>query len=182
MRMFFAVDVNEEVRRSAARAIDPTIDVKWTTPEKMHATVKFLGSVKEEKVSEILSAAQQIVREIKPFEVHARGVGFFPSDRTPRVLWVGIEDLSQTLARIAAQLNEVLAAQGFEKETKSFHPHLTLARAKGPFRDGRKVTQWQERWKETDFGVSVISEITLYQSRTLPEGSIYKALHRIPII
>ena len=101
---------------------------KWTRAENLHVTLKFLGEVAQDKVP----AAVEILRGVPaefPIPLRFQTLGFFPNERRPRVLWVGL-DSSQSLSNLAMAIDESLAALGVAREERDFSPHLTLARAK----------------------------------------------------
>src|ERR1700736_6830689 len=63
----------------------------------------------------------------EPFTVHFTGVAFFPNPKAARVFWAGV-DGSDHLPRLASTIDSALEKLGFPRETKPYHPHLTLAR------------------------------------------------------
>jgi len=66
-------------------------DVKWVNPQSIHLTLKFLGNIEERSVEDIAQGIQNSMRGFKPWSAAVRNVGAFPSLRSPRVVWVGIE-------------------------------------------------------------------------------------------
>src|SRR5262249_57315131 len=101
---------------------------KWTRGENLHITLKFLGEIPTEGSEKIVAALKRV-----PFEQSLglcfRGLGFFPHDRRPRVLWVGI-DGPPGLTSLAKNIENSLESVGVPKEGRGFIPHLTLARNK----------------------------------------------------
>ena len=87
------------------------------------------------------------------------------------MIWAGIEDEAELLARIAAGLDEALAPLGFAPEKRAFTPHLTLARLKSPG-DARpfldEVSFSSHAWP--------VSEFHLYRSHLSPKGARYEIL------
>ncbi|MCA9096456.1 MAG: hypothetical protein KDA68_23415, partial [Planctomycetaceae bacterium] len=60
-----------------------------------------------------------------------------------------------------------------------FHPHLTLARVKGPLSPSlRKL--WLAN-QQTDFGPITIDSLTLFQSQLTPQSATYINLASIPL-
>jgi len=57
------------------------------------------------------------------------GLGFFPNERRPRVLWIGMAAPAE-LPRLASDIDAAFADIGFAREEREFSPHLTLARSK----------------------------------------------------
>src|SRR5262252_2823990 len=91
MRLFVALDIDSDIReritafRSQMRALAP--GVRWLGPETFHITLQFLGETK--KVDEIRRALETV--ELRSVHVSFLGTGFFPTPKSPRVFWVGIE-------------------------------------------------------------------------------------------
>ena len=64
--------------------------------------------------------------------VQLGGAGAFPNARRARVLWVGMAEGSEVLARLASEVARRLARIGFAPEARAFRPHLTLVRCARP--------------------------------------------------
>ncbi|MGH9738080.1 MAG: RNA 2',3'-cyclic phosphodiesterase, partial [Candidatus Acidiferrales bacterium] len=97
MRLFVALDLPADVRRNVAEVIEQLKpkcrEARWVRPESMHLTLKFIGhAVADGDIDKLgeLRAALATVRSNEPIELHFRGVGFFPNERRPRVVWCGI--------------------------------------------------------------------------------------------
>lgn len=176
-RCFFAVDPADDVRRAvvtARRELEAAgADVRWSRPESLHVTLKFLGDVEAERVAEVAAAAATVVTGAAPFVMRTAGIGAFPSLERPRVLWAGLE--AAALARLAAALDAALAGLGFAVTGEPFRPHLTLGRVRslrrfGPLREALGRMGWR------DFGVSRVDRVVLYRSHLQPRGSVYEQL------
>lgn len=130
MRLFVALDFPDAVRQALreliARLKPACRSAKWVRPEAMHITLKFIGEVTADKLAPI-RAALASVHSITPVEMQFRGLGFFPNERRPRVLWCGIA-ASANLAELAASVERTLLPLGITAESRDFVPHLTLAR------------------------------------------------------
>jgi len=107
-------------------------DVRWVKISDIHLTLKFLGDVEEERIPDIGGCIEQCVMGITPFTIAVRGMGAFPSDHSPQVIWIAAADESGTLSRMQLSLEDGLARLGFKKEKRPFSPHLTLGRLKSP--------------------------------------------------
>lgn len=153
--------------------------VRWVARENLHFTLKFLGSVAEEKVGPIMEALGQPVRAVRRFSVAARGVGVFPDPRRPRVLWVGLQ--GEALAGLASGVERALEPLGFARERRSFRPHLTIGRWRDSGNSLAGLGREIESWKEREFGASWVEEVVLFQSVLKPEGAVYSALGVIPL-
>ena len=60
MRAFIAIEIPEAIKEGvaavSARLESAGVDARWSRPEGVHLTLKFLGDVGEERVPEILQA------------------------------------------------------------------------------------------------------------------------------
>lgn len=126
--------VRELVLRHIARlkAAAPDAHASWARAANLHLTLKFLGEIPHASVGELSNAAARTVAEVNPFSVRLEHAGVFPNQRQPRVLWIGINDRSGGLAQLQSRLEDEAEKAEFPKETRRFHPHLTLARLRKP--------------------------------------------------
>jgi 2'-5' RNA ligase len=185
MRAFIAVDISEEARRLIAKRIAllraqfSDLRVGWDKPEKLHLTVKFLGEIPSEKLSQVITAVENAAKEIEPFSLVLEGAGAFPPRGAARVLWLGVNDESQNLNEFQKRLETETEQIGFETERRVFKPHLTIARLKEPGKS-RNLTDLhiQTEFPAVDFPVS---EIVVYKSDLRPTGSIYTPLAKISL-
>jgi 2'-5' RNA ligase len=184
LRLFLAVNLSLATTRKLGEAVDRLrrvsegkLRVAWVAQPNLHVTLKFLGWSNPEVVGAIVDRVREGVKGKKGIDVTARGLGAFPSERHPRVLWAGVKDPSGQLARLAADVEGWMEKLGYEKEQRAFHPHVTIGRVK----EGGSAEELLAPWKEVEFGPSLIREVVLYESRMKSTGSEYTALARIPL-
>ena len=164
-------DAIEVMRRGAP---DKGLRAVWVPPPNLHLTLKFLGWVRADAVAAIGDALAQRAPGNRPFDVQARGVGAFPNERAARVLWVGAQDPSGSLAKLVAEVEDDMAALGFPREERAFSPHLTIGRVK----EGKGAEEVLAPYHAADFGRSTIRELILFESVTKSTGSVYMPLAR----
>jgi 2'-5' RNA ligase len=189
-RLFIAIEVSAEVREAVARAqselrsaINPRA-VSWTRPDQFHLTLKFLGEVRQEDVTELEHALQTLCASFPPFSLHAAGVGFFPTPDRPRVLWAAINagDGGGFLLNLHRAIETAAAPLATEKPENRFHAHITMGRARELFRcDMARVSRWGGDHAKTFFGEWCVEGIVLMQSRLSPEGAAHSVLARFPL-
>ncbi len=94
MRAFVAIEIQDDGILNVIAKIQSDFHIKATAVNKknMHFTLLFLGEVSEDRVSEIKQALGTI--SFKKFEVEFTHVGAFPNPRSPRVIWIGVDDQS----------------------------------------------------------------------------------------
>ncbi len=177
MRLFVALDIPESVRASLAGLVAnlraACRDARWTRIEGLHITLKFIGETPAEKTAEIQAALESIPSR-PPIPMNFRGIGFFPSERRPRVLWAGIEANSE-LAALGAAVEAALVPVGIPREERAFSPHLTLARFDEP-RGLNALHAAIEKAGTLEFGGTIAEEFYLYQSVLKRGGAEYTRL------
>jgi 2'-5' RNA ligase len=174
MRLFVAIDAPEDVRRRvaafAAEMRERAPRARWVRFDGVHVTLKFIGETPPERAAAIRQALAP-VRTAAPVEMEFRGAGFFPSEKRPRVFWVGIHS-TPALAELATDIERRLEPLGIARESRPFNAHLTLARFETPRESGELVQALAEEG-EREFGRAVVREFHLYESRLEPGGARY---------
>ncbi len=183
LRLFIAIDTPPEIKPQIAairdRLEESRADVKWEADNKFHATLKFLGETDDQLLPEIVSSIEGIDRTKAQLLVKYTGIGCFPNRRDPKVIWVGIEDLRGNLASLQEGIKVVLAPFGFERDEKTFHPHVTIGRVKGE-RGIKSLLRMMESITFESQPVT-IREVVLIKSELKPSGSEYTILKSIPL-
>ena len=151
-----------------ARLLAP--DARWARVEDLHVTLKFIGHVDDAAVGKIRAALASIKSE--PFEVRFAGAGFFPNPNAARVFWAGV-DGGDSLPSLASSIDAAMEKLVFPRETKPYHPHLTLARTSSrPLRELKPLLSDPP----PQFGTMTAREFFLYQSQPQKGGSKYTKL------
>ena len=127
-RLFVALPLPEAVRLHLALLAGGVPGARWTTPENIHLTLRFLGDVGETAADDLADGLGMISAE--PFSLRIAGLGQFGDRRRARVLWAGIETCGELLA-LRAVVESLVARLGFSPEGRRYSPHVTLARMKG---------------------------------------------------
>jgi len=161
-----------ELRELSARSADGR--PRWVRPENLHLTLKFIGEVSATKLDGIQEALAG-VRSSSPVEIDCRGLGFFPSEKRPKVFWAGLA-ASANLAPLAADVDRASSTQGVPLETRDFSPHLTLARCEPPGIAATLRAAIRENGRR-DFGSFRTNEFHLIESKLHRAGAQYTTLH-----
>ena len=177
MRLFVAATIDPQVAqaisecssqlRRRAHTLAPRARITWTHADRVHITIRFIGETDDQRgvgIAHALSGALDVER----FAITIEGLGTFPPRGAPRVLWAGIGDGRESLAKLERDVSAKLASCGIEVEDRPYHPHLTLARVREAA--GLSAGAWLREAGEPRFGVSPVDAITLFQSRLLPGG------------
>lgn len=185
MRIFFAVAPSQEALAriegvvSVLRRRARSDEIRWSVPENLHFTLKFLGEQTEERASLAIEVAREVSLVSAPFEIRLASLGAFPSPTRPRVLWMGAaEPSASALITLSERLDRGLAEAGFDPESRPFHPHLTLAR--GRSRDaGEDLARLLSKMGDLgEVATSLADGFVLMQSELSRAGSSYSILER----
>jgi 2'-5' RNA ligase len=168
------VRVKEHAQR--VREAVPDAAASWSRPENIHLTVKFFGNVDQAKVPMISEALARVAEEFSPIGITVGATGVFPRPSRPQVLWIGIDDRTGALMKLRKRVQDECAREGFPKEDRAFHPHLTIARIRQP----RNANRLAQAHLHTDFAASelVLNELVLFRSELSPKGSKYTPISR----
>lgn len=187
LRLFVAIDLPEDVRESLGRLQSDIRrhdlpGLRWTRPEGVHLTLKFLGETPASSLPAIEAALARAVRGAQPFRLALGAPGTFGNRRRPRVLWVDVEGDVQPLQQLQAAVERELAAAGFAPEERGFSPHLTLARVPQPSPPGlaERVSRALAAVAAAQ-GEIEVREVVLMRSRLQPSGAVYSRVAAFPL-
>ena len=186
MRLFIAVNIKAETKNKIARiqsALRKNCDgVKWTLPENLHLTLKFLGEVDDSRKNLVSEKLRQAVSGIKKFEIDFEKIGVFPNETTPRILWLGVEkgkiELENLAQKIESSLTEI-AGLDLKKEKKPFSAHLTLGRFKSP-RNNKKLFDIIKNITIEKIS-DAVEAVYLMKSVLMPRGPIYEVVEKFQL-
>jgi 2'-5' RNA ligase len=185
MRLFIAVDVNDEVRAEMRRvrlAIEAALTasrrtprVTWVSPAVAHVTLRFVGEVGDAAAAALV-AAFAVRFEIPVFELRWQGLGAFPAGRSPRTLWIGAAAGEAAMAQLASEVESRVAPIVGAGDARAFRGHLTLGRV----RDAGRGVDWPTILAAIPCGPATqkVDTVTLYRSQLSPRGPTYTALKR----
>lgn len=183
MRTFIALDLDTAIRDRLGRLIEHLRykggGVGWVKAAGIHLTHKFLGEIDEVKAAEVRAVLERAAAAAAPFPLAVKGTGTFPpGSRSPRVLWAGVT-VEPGLAALQERLESGLEAIGFPRETRPFHPHLTIGRVKAPKLLGG-IPAELAKYADADFGAMTVRKVTLFRSVLRPTGAEYSVLFEAP--
>jgi RNA 2',3'-cyclic 3'-phosphodiesterase len=176
-RLFIALTLPEPVRAAVADLAQPMAGLTWTRPEQLHVTLRFLGDVAEpnfERITERLAAVR-----VEPFILPVEGVGAFPPNRPPRVVWVGTGTGHPRLFQLRQRVDDAVLASGLSLDVRTFHPHVTLARADG--KPNPTLARWLHARREFLAPPFRVEAFDLYASELRPSGAVHTLKRRFPL-
>lgn len=133
-KLFAGIELNKRVRglcaQVSARLAAQGLDARFELEEKLHITLAFLGWVDAERMQDITDALGAAANAAAPFTLCLDKIGAFPSERRPKIIWIGSRDQGAAYRRLANAARASFEPLGFTFE-KDAIAHVTIARVKG---------------------------------------------------
>jgi RNA 2',3'-cyclic 3'-phosphodiesterase len=179
VRAFFGLPVpelqREELARFVAECSRLAPDFRWTPPENLHLTLRFVGSVERLLVEAVIGALA--LAPLRAFELALGDVGTFRRGRAVRVVWLGLVAGADAAGTLAGQVDAECLRAGLVGEDRPFQAHLTLARSRN--RGGAGLPALPpppqlDRWRA--------DVLILYASLLTRVGATYEVLSTVPLL
>lgn len=182
MRLFVALPLpgaaRDEIAALLARMKECEWPVRWVREEGLHLTLKFYGEVAPERYDVIEESIRFAVAGTSPIPLRLDTLGAVPSERRPRVLWVGLHAPS-ALELLQDRLERQGEEIGFPPEGAPFRPHVTLGRVREGHRlPADALARLGDSYERIAF---LATEVVLYESVLSRGGPTYEARATIPL-
>ena len=188
LRLFIALAVPPEVREEIGRAQGrlrrdaPPGAIRWTRPDQFHVTVKFLGDIPSAQLAALESSVSRVCAGCPALRLSARGIGFFPNEQRPRVIWVSANDPDGQLAELRRRLDEAMAPFAPVAKPEKFTGHITLGR----FKPGRhaaieKLLERATVLRDRHFGDWTAVTVEIVRSELSSTGARHTPLASCPL-
>ena len=168
-RLFVSLDLPEAAAAALVR-LDPGLPgLRWALAEQIHLTLAFYGSVGVEREAQLQTNLRAI--EFNAFFLPLTGLGTFPVQGKPRVVWLGIGRGHPHLFQLHKRVSDAALGAGIELDLRPWRPHLTLGRCQTVGR--QSILPFLREHHDYDGGLIRIESFHLKSSRPTPAGSIY---------
>jgi 2'-5' RNA ligase len=169
LRCFVALDLPEAFREEAGRAQERLRELdlfqgKFTAPQNIHLTLKFLGEITNEQADGVRDALRNLKETTR--EVRLEGAGMF----APRIIWLKLAGANTLQERVDAALGDWFAPE------PRFMGHVTIARVKTARNPGALADTVRELEVAPISGQAV--SFSLRRSILNPEGPKYGVLEQ----
>jgi RNA 2',3'-cyclic 3'-phosphodiesterase len=172
MRLFIGIPLPavliEELWALSIRLRCDLDGLRWTSSDSWHITLQFLG----ETTGEQFSCGLAILRELHSPVVPIRIEGLDVFDRAG-IFFAGVSVVPELL-QLQQRIRAATAQCGFVPEARPFHPHITLARAKGESRSLNLRTLKSKVGPQPAFSSFVADKFLLYEAFLGSAGSRYE--------
>lgn len=169
-RLFVAIDLPDSVKDQILSLREDDLPPgRWARRDALHLTLHFIGDAPEA----VARAYQRRLAAVKigAFDLQIMGVGQFPINDRPRVIWAGAQN-RPALRALHEAVGGALESEGFRCERRRFHPHITLMRFKKPIRRGL-ASKWLAAHIDFYAEPFRVDEFALFESDLRPSGAVY---------
>jgi len=188
IRSFIAIELPDQLKQELSQLqsklkAGKQPGVKWVDPYGVHLTLKFLGNIAINRTGEITKAIEEAAKGTTPFHLEVKQLGVFPNLRRVQVVWVGISGEVDKLSQLQQRIESNLSHLGFAKESRSFTPHLTLARLRNqPSPDERqRLGQLIASTSFESAHTIEVNAVNLMKSQLTREGAIYSRVSSVKL-
>lgn len=182
-RCFVAVSLAEPARAAVVAYLErlraTVAGVAWTRTDNLHLTLQFLGDVASSRLPSLTERWRDALDDVGALTLRVGGVGAFPNLARPQVLWVGTT--SDRLAGLVERVQGASEAEGFARERRPFHPHVTLGRVRMRSRRDVPDLAFLARDGAREFGSAPVEQIVLFRSELGPGGARHTPLAIFPL-
>jgi 2'-5' RNA ligase len=150
-------------------------DANWIAEENFHITIAYVGPVEEPLAEDIDTELRQL--RAPGFELQLKGVGVF-GGRKPHALYAAVEK-TRALQHLYERHVAVLRRLGVEIETRTYTPHVTLARPRLAPVD--RVQAWVAANNLYSSGLFPVERTVLFSSHKAGDGRHYEPEREYPL-
>jgi 2'-5' RNA ligase len=189
-RTFIAVELDPGLRERVSalqREMEEQLNIdqrrpqpRWTSPQNLHFTLRFLGEITAVQVARAIMAARGVGRSVPPFAITIGHLGGFPSLTRARVFWLDTIEGGTAMQDLAGVLERALAKERFDSDPRRFRPHLTIGRLGDQWNWGDLVRVLQ-RFEGVVVGSQRVDSILVVESQLTPKGPIYTVREQVPL-
>ncbi len=155
-------------------------NINWCRLDQMHLTLKFIGATPDEDIPKISNAMQTLSQRHSSFEMQFDRTGVFGSNRSPRVLWLGMKNEPKVLYDLANDVLDTFDNIGYPRDRQNFVPHVTLCRIKHLI-DKDFFFKLYNTIEQKPYIDIKVKEFSFLQSFLNPDGARYKTLKRFEL-
>lgn len=185
VRAFIAIHLNDALRKdlaAAQKALQLGPAVRWTRPEQIHLTLKFLGEIPANSAGELAASLRGGCESLSPFLLRFDGLGCFPNHKKPRIVWVGLGGDLSALQELYRRIEYECVTITGQSEDRAFVPHLTIGRVKDTHaRELQRIGVSLQAARVSPRGEWTVRDLSLMRSELTPKGAIHTEMARIEL-
>ena len=180
MRCFISVELPENIKKQLEdmqKYFDVNKNIRFTSKNNMHITLKFLGDIDINTVKDIEYALEKKLADVKAPEISIEGLDTFSNQKHIRGVWLKLT--SRELRNIKEDIDNIEEMKRCMPDIyKTYKIHATLLRtgkidSKTQENIIRKIEDMNRKIKKISF---TIDNIDLKRSELKKSGSVYTTI------
>lgn len=169
MRLFTALELDDETREQLIGICHGLPGARWTPPDRLHLTLRFFGELDPAPAEELQDALGDI--QTPAFRFRLKGVGQFLREKVSEILWAGVET-NPDLQNLQREIEQTARRLGLPSEKRRFEPHITIARLKNP--TPARLEEYINEFSNFESDWIIADEFLLLSSVLKPEGAVHR--------
>ncbi len=160
---------------TASRRAAP--QVRWVRAGDLHLTLAFLGELDGAVLPSLAEALRPVAPRHPSVQLWLRGAACFGRPHQPEVLYAEVAGNLEGLGALEADVRQALRPwrPPAPLAASAFHPHVTLARARGPHGDVA-LRRCQRTLRERLLGGFLLDRLVLFRSELGAGGARHTPL------
>ncbi len=178
MRVFFAIEFDDDIKSYLSEIQQEvrqySASGNFSLKENFHLTLRFIGEQSMERVDNLKQVLRDTAR-FQEFQLKLEKMGSFKKGNRS-IIWLGLEKSSQ-LQQLYNNMENILSQNGYQKEERSYNPHITLAREV-------KIMDFNSMAEKTEIEKLTVKvkSISLMESKRINDKLAYIPLERIQLL
>lgn len=180
-RLFVAVPLDAPTRQAVERHLARLgpLPGRLVPPANWHVTLRFLGDVDASHEAALVRALDDAAWP-PAFAMSFGHLGAFPTAARARVLWLGVDEGTAALARLAALADGAAEAAGLGSDGR-FAAHLTLSRLRPGTSGGSGDVRPLVDASPPARIATAVTEVALFESELGGGPARYTVRHRVAL-
>lgn len=176
MRLFIAIPLPSGVKEQLRELTELINGIRWQDYKQLHITLKFLGKTETGQADNLITGLNSVRQTSFSFTI--KGLGYFPQEKHPRILWAGVEN-ETPIINLQQSVEDKCVKEGFDAESRPYKPHITLGKVKGASKSD--VMAFINQHKQLRIPEIPVEEFVLYESILSSDGATHKPYARFPL-
>ena len=169
-RLFVAIRLPDTFKSTLSELHSGLSNARWLQEDGLHLTLAFIGETDLAVQHRIEAELGAVTAPALKVELHK--IGCFPLRGAPRVLWAGVEPMTE-LAALAESVRSALCRADLTPERRKFMPHITIARFRKP-PTRAKLNGYLAAFSSFRTPAADINSFHLFSSDLQPTGAHYR--------
>jgi len=174
-RLFVALRPPRPIRGLLREAMHGISAARWQDDDQLHLTLRFIGEVDRHRAEDIAAVLGSLHAPV--ISARIAGVSLFDRKGQPHMVWAGVEPTAP-LTSLHRKVGQLLARVGVAAETRTFVPHITLARLNRAAGPAAPFVAQSGGLASPAFD---FTHVILYESELAHGGSRYHPVARYPL-